>query len=139
MKNSKNVTNDTFTSDELEILALWNDEEIIRHTESEPLKKEIAKALKITGKEKVILAISQYSTLLHDSQFYYSNKFTLMNFLKQKNGWSNFLSDGQIWVNYIAGGKNKNVRNQGYIGAIASGEAETDKEWPISSSTTRGL
>lgn len=84
VKNSKNVTKDTFTSDELEILALWNDEEIIRHTESEPLKKEIAKALKITGKEKVILAITQYSTLLHDSQFYYSNKFTLMNFLKQK-------------------------------------------------------
>jgi len=104
-ENLKNLKKYIYTPDELEILSIWNAEEIIKHTESEPLKKEIAKALKKPGKENVILAINQYSKLLHDTEFYYSNKFTLLNFLKQKNGLPNFLSDGQVWVNYIGMGK----------------------------------
>lgn len=135
-KNDKNVKKDIYTPDELEVLSCWNAEEIIKHTESEPLKKEIAKALKSQSKEKVILAITQYSTLLHDTQFYYSNRFTLTNFLKQKNGLPNFLSDGQIWTNYIERGKRSGFSKK-YTGAIASGEAETDEEWPISNSFTR--
>jgi len=114
LKNLKNLKNEKkyiYTPDELEILELWNAEEIIKHTESEPLKKEIAKALKKPGKEKVILAITQYSRLLHDSDFYYSNKFTLINFLKQKNALPNFLSDGQMWINYIGRG-NKSGRSK---------------------------
>lgn len=104
LKNLKKIENEKkgiYTPDELEILMIWNSEEIIKHTESEPLKKEIAKALKKPGKENVILAITQYSRLLHDDDFYYSNKFTLTNFLKQKNALPNFLSDGQMWVNYM--------------------------------------
>lgn len=114
LKNLKNEKKGIYTPDELEILTIWNSEEIIKHTESEPLKKEIAKALKKPGKENVILAITQYSRLLHDDDFYYSNKFTLTNFLKQKNALPNFLSDGQMWVNYIGNEKKSGKLHAGY-------------------------
>jgi len=139
--NDKNVKNDKksiYTPDELEILALWNAEGIIKHTESEPLKKEIAKALKKPGKENIRLAITQYSILLHDTEFYYSNIFTLINFLKQKNGLPNFLSDGQTWVNYKARGK-QGGWNERAPRKIESKGQDDDDEWPISNSTTLGL
>lgn len=102
VKESKEKQTKVYTTDESEVLSTWNSKGIINHNESEPLKKEIAKALKKLGKEKVIHAITQYSILLHDADFYYSNKFTLANFLKQGNGLPNFLDDGQMWANYLS-------------------------------------
>jgi len=133
LKESKDKA---YTPDESEILFLWNSKEIIKHTESEPLKKEISKALKSPGKEKVILAITQYSTLLHDDNFFYSNRFTLINFLKQKNGLPNFLSDGQIWMNYISRGKRNGGKPKS--NAIDQGDPEPWKNDPILSEILRG-
>jgi len=102
-KNDKNVKNDKkiiYTVDESEILSFWNSKGIIQHNETGPIKKEIAKALKTIGKEQIFKSITNYSTLLHDQDFFYSHKFALDKFLKQSNGLPNFLDDGQTWINY---------------------------------------
>lgn len=141
-KNDKELEEDKkyiFIPDEVEIFSFWNSKGIIKHNESESLQKEIAKALRNFGKEKIILAITQYSTLLHDADFYYSYRFALANFLKQKNGLPNFLEDGQIWVNYSTGRK-KNERNGGASSQNEGKRAGTeDEEWPVTNSTTRGV
>jgi hypothetical protein len=105
-----------YTPDELSILSFWNSREIIKHSETEELKKALTESLKKLGKETIILAITQYSALLHDKDFYYEHKFTLDKFLKQKNGLPNFLNDGEIWINYRdreIRGKPKNFNHGG--------------------------
>ncbi|MDP4159793.1 MAG: DUF4373 domain-containing protein [Bacillota bacterium] len=116
-----------YTPDESEILSFWNLKDIIKHSESLSIKKEIAKALKKLGKQKVILGITQYSNVLNDEEFYYSHKFTLANFLKQGNGIPNFLEDGQIWMNYLSRRKTHGYGwNQG-ISSEDGGEVKKSK------------
>ena len=64
------------------------------------LIKAIDKAIRETDYESVLLAIKRYGQAYYDSKFYYNNKWALLNFLKQKNGYLNWLDDGQIWINY---------------------------------------
>lgn len=115
-KEKKSKVNQTkeiiYTPDESEILSLWNSKGIIRHSESEKLKKEIDKALKSFGKEQTFLAIEHYSEVLH-SDFYYNHKFTLENFLKREKGLPKFIDNGEIWVNYTSRNKTNNGVRKG--------------------------
>lgn len=101
---------DVFNSDEdkeektpffkTEILNLWNELSEVKHTEN---NQEVKKALKtITKKEAENLktAIERYCKANNDKNYFYNHKWTLPNFIKQKNGYKNWLDDGQQWINY---------------------------------------
>jgi hypothetical protein len=64
------------------------------------MNKEIDKALKQYTLENILDAISRYSKIYHDKNYFFKYNWTLMNFLKQKNALPDFMDEGQKWVAY---------------------------------------
>lgn len=93
-----------------EIFAYWNSKGIIKHKEITPvIKKEIIKILKKYSAEEVKQAIDLYSEILK-SEFYFSYKWSLSDFLKRNNGISTFMEEGSNKANYEEW-KSKNKSN----------------------------
>jgi len=63
------------------------------------IKKQLDK-LPLKKVDEVILAIDRYLEILKDKNYYYSYAWTLNKFLKQSNGYLEFLDDGSNWVDY---------------------------------------
>ena len=79
----------------------WNRQGITNHRKITPdMTKEIDKALKQYTLENILDAISRYSKIYHDKDYFFSYNWTLVNFLKQKNALPDFLEDGQKWLSY---------------------------------------
>ncbi len=79
----------------------WNRQGITNHRKITPdMNKEIDKALKQYTLENILDAISRYSKIYHDKDYFFSYNWTLINFLKQKNALPDFLDDGQKWLSY---------------------------------------
>ena len=91
-----NTDNKTY----INILEHWNSKNIVKHTDTENMIKSINAALKKYGKELIIEAIDNYSTIYHDKTYFYKHIFRLDIFLKQANGITYFFRDGQNWINY---------------------------------------
>lgn len=98
------ATIDSFSliSSEEEVFEWWNSKGIIKHQKMSPqLRNEIGKKIKELGKEEVKLAIDRYAIVLHDKNYFFDYTWSLLDFLKRKNGISNFLDDGSMWNNYV--------------------------------------
>lgn len=83
------------------ILVYWNSKDIIKHKPSDNINKAIDKALKKYNEEEIKLYIDRYVKVINDPSYYYDYKWTLVQFLTQKNGISEFADDGSKWVNYL--------------------------------------
>lgn len=82
------------------IFDYWNSKGIIKHKKiTQEIKKEVTKVLKEYSEEEVKLAIDVYSEILK-SEFYFSYKWSLSDFLKRKNGISTFMEEGSNRINY---------------------------------------
>ncbi len=85
------------------LLNIWNEQKIITHQEvNEEVQKAIDEAVKKHTKEKVIEAIQRYGKAYHDPEYFFSYKWSLLIFLKQKNGLPDFLDGGSKWEDYKA-------------------------------------
>lgn len=86
-----------------DLFSHWTSQkELIQHREmTNEHKKAMKYALKRNSKEEIIIAITRLATVIADENYYYKHKWSLDNFLKQSNGYKNWLDDGQYWVNYI--------------------------------------
>lgn len=83
-----------------DIFDYWNCKGIIKHKNITPvIKKEIIKILKKYSAEEVKQAIDLYSEILK-SEFYFSYKWSLSDFLKRNNGISTFMEEGSNKANY---------------------------------------
>lgn len=92
----------------LKVFSVWNKQEIIRHKKITPeLKKSIDKAVKQYGIDNVILAIERYAKCYKDPAYFFSYKWDLAKFLKQKNALPDFLDGGCKWEDYKARGQPK--------------------------------
>lgn len=86
-----------------DLLSFWNEQKIIKHQEvSEDLKKAIDEAVKKHGQEKITQAIQRYGKVYHDPEYFFTYKWTLLEFLKRKNGLPDFLDGGSKWEDYKA-------------------------------------
>lgn len=83
------------------ILTYWNSKKIIVHKSSETINKAIAKALKEFSEEEIKLYIDRYVKVINDNLYYYDYKWTLVQFLSQKNGMKEFTNEGSKWINYL--------------------------------------
>lgn len=93
-----------------DIFNYWNSKKIIKHKEITPIiKKEVMKVLKKYSAEEVKQAIDLYSEILK-SEFYFSYKWSLSDFLKRNNGISTFMEEGSNKANYEEW-KSKNKSN----------------------------
>lgn len=126
----KDIYIDAFT----EIYNLWNDKKIIVHKGIKDLMvRAYKKALKEYRHDEIVKAINNYAEVL-ESDFYYSNRFTLENFLKQKNGISTFIDDGQNYVNYLVSKKTpspkgaKEFKNNNYSKSICNNQNKNTQE-----------
>ena len=82
------------------IFDYWNSKGIIKHKKiTQEIKKEVTKVLKEYSAEEVKQAIDVYSEILN-SEFYFSHKWSLSEFLKRKNGISTFMEEGFNRINY---------------------------------------
>jgi len=82
------------------IYSHWNSKQIIVHKSlTEDMKKAIEKTLKKYSEIEIVQAIDTYSEIL-ESDFYFSYKWSLVDFLNRQKGISTFMNDGSNKVNY---------------------------------------
>lgn len=92
------------------IYSHWNSKKIIVHRAlSKEIEKAIEKALKKYSESEIIQAIDIYSEILN-SDYYFSYKWSLKDFLNRSNGISTFMVEGSNKCNY-EDYKRKNISN----------------------------
>lgn len=83
------------------IFNYWNNKDIIKHKElTDAINKAITKALKTYAEEEIKEYIDRYDKVLKDKNWYFDTKWTLAEFLTQKNGINDFTNEGSKWINY---------------------------------------
>lgn len=96
-----------------QILDFWNEKEIIKHNCKngirEDIKAAINKALKESSIDEIKMAIERYKEVL-DSDYFFSYKWNIVDFLCRKFGYKTFLDDGSNWINYLEWKKNPNPK-----------------------------
>jgi hypothetical protein len=84
-----------------EIFSYWNEQKIIKHQELTPeMVKAIDKISKTLSLSQIKVCIERYKKILEDDSFFFSYRWTLVDFLSRKNGIKDFLDDGAKWVSY---------------------------------------
>lgn len=110
INNNENTINDIFLC--------WNSQEIIKHSKlTKAIKSAIIGALKVYSCETIKTCIVRYKEMLDSNYKYCEYKWTLENFLKQKNAISEFTDEGSKWNSYLSWKEtkdNKNPRIEGY-------------------------
>jgi hypothetical protein len=96
-----------------QIFDYWNSKKIVVHKNmTQELIKVLDKTLKLYSKEEVGHAIKHYAEMYHDKNYFFSYKWTLIEFLTRSNGLPEFLENGNKWVNYL--NRNNNTKQQSY-------------------------
>lgn len=105
---SKKQSNNIYSSNDIEeIFNYWNSKKIIKHNNlREDIKKAIKKATKSYSIDEIKQAIDTYSEILK-SEYYFTYKWNLKDFLNRNNAISTFMEDGSNRANYEEW-KNKN-------------------------------
>lgn len=116
----------------ISLFDFWNSQGIIKHKEfSTDIEKAIKNALKKYSEDVIKKAILVYAEILKNNEYFFSHKWSLVDFLKRKNGISTFMEDGSNYVNYIEwkGGKNNGGRFKGTSSSITKGsDTSTQQE-----------
>jgi hypothetical protein len=98
-----NDNSNTYKEEYIELLNYWNSKNIRVHREiTKDIEKEIKKALKENSQEDIKKYIDRYSRVIKDKDYFFNQKWSLVEFLKQKNAMNDFKDDGSKWVNYIS-------------------------------------
>lgn len=98
-KNVKELENEKEVK-HMSVFDAWQSEKIHIH---KGVNKSIEQQLnKLTAHqaEEVIAAIKNYSKAYRDQSYYYNNVWTLDAFIKQSNGYKQWLDEGKLWVDY---------------------------------------
>ena len=100
-KKSKKEEIKEFAEVVLNIFEFWNEKKIIPHKcLTNEFGEAIEKALKTYTEEEIKCYIDRYAEVLKDTEYFFSYKWTLAQFLSRKEGISSFADDGDKWVSY---------------------------------------
>jgi len=105
--NNVNNSNNEKEVKHMSVFEAWQSEKIHIH---KGISKAIEQQLnKLTAHqaEEVITAIKNYAKAFRDSNYYYNNVWTLDTFIKQSNGYKQWLDEGKMWVDYTSRTGNK--------------------------------
>lgn len=95
VKNDKNVNKDIY----IVLFEFWNSQNIIVHKKlTDKMKTKLKSALKNYSEDDIKKAISNYSTILHSDEYYWTYKWTLEEFLQR--GLERFMTDA-CFENYL--------------------------------------
>lgn len=79
----------------------WNSLNITVHTDlTDDIDKAIDKAFKKYSPEDIETAMTRYAEVYHNKNYYFDYKWTLVNFLTQRNTLPDFLDGGSKWIAY---------------------------------------
>ena len=98
-KNKKNDKNDKY-ADAQEIFNYWNESNAgIKHGEVfyNNNKNKIKTYIKKYGKEEIIKCVKRLSLAVNKKDYFYNNRWNIINFFKQENGIKNWQDEGQLW------------------------------------------
>jgi len=80
----------------------WNSKKIIVHKNlNADIKKSIDKALKTYSEKEILDLIDRYHEVLV-SDYFFSYKWSLKDFLSRKDGISSFTDEGSKWCDYLS-------------------------------------
>jgi biotin operon repressor len=109
-KERESYERESYENKYMDVFNHWNSKKgVIHHKKlTDDMKKAIKGALKKPGIdiETIKLAIDRLSLAVNDKKYFYEHKWALDKFLKQSNGFRNWLDEGQYWENYKTGTKN---------------------------------
>jgi len=92
-----------------ELFDFWNEQKIIKHNELTPeMEKAIDKITKELSVEQIKTCMTRYKKALDDESFFFTYRWSLVDFLNRKNGIKDFLDDGAKWVSY----QNQNIKTE---------------------------
>lgn len=101
----------------------WNSKSLHTHKEVTKSIKQQLDSLAIKSQEDLKTAIDNYEKAYLDENYYYSHAWTLDKFIKQSNGYKEWLNDGSLWVAYKeknkSGGNNGNHKSNNQKGGAA--------------------
>lgn len=85
------------------VFNFWNEQNIIVHRElTAPLITAIKKAVAEYSESSVKEFIKRYKTVLDDRSYFFSYKWSLLDFLTRKSGIAAFTDEGSKWADYMA-------------------------------------
>jgi len=121
-KENKANTDNNDKTKHINVFDHWNKTAPHKHKNlTDPIAEQLNKLTKAQADE-VIIAINHYAKANNDNSHYYSHVWTLDKFIKQKNGYKDWLDDGQRWVEYKEVAKvpvkNDNNRFQNFEGEL---------------------
>jgi hypothetical protein len=118
-EEKKEENNNTIAKD---VFDFWNEQDIFQHRSlTEEIQKVILQILKRYSLQEVKLGIERYSKIYHDTNYYFSYKWSLKDFLTRKNGISNFFDDGEKWVNYCSATPKQNHSTDCKVKEVSDG------------------
>lgn len=85
------------------IFDYWNSKNGVVKSQDSTFTKEkdkIYTAIKKYGKDTILKAIDRLDKAVTNPNYYYNFKWNIFKFLKQSNGISNWLDEGQLWNDY---------------------------------------
>lgn len=103
LNTNKSIINKLNTNKEIYIgiFDTWNAQNVIKHKElNQEIEKVIDKLLKVYTEEDIKRSIEHYGIIYNDKDYYFNYKWSLLEFLKQKNAMPDFLDNGSKWLNY---------------------------------------
>jgi hypothetical protein len=105
IKSQSNIkesnTNKSNIKDINHVFEFWNSQKIILHKSiTKDTYKAINNKLKDYSVDEVLKTIRRYSIILNDKDFFFSCKWSLYDFLKQKNAFPRFTEEGSMTANY---------------------------------------
>lgn len=87
------------------LLNHWNSKKIIVHKDTLSLLQDIVKIKDNNCKDytydSICMFIDRYATILNDKSYFFEYKWSLKDFLKQKNAMPTFAEDGSKWNDYL--------------------------------------
>lgn len=85
------------------VFDFWNEQNIFVHRElTAPLITAIKKAIAEYSESSVKEFIKRYKTVLDDRSYFFSYKWSLLDFLTRKSGIAAFTDEGSKWADYMA-------------------------------------
>lgn len=113
LNTNNKILNNKENIKEKEIFDFWNSKNIIKHKElNATTTKAIQKALKEYTANVIKECISRYDKVIKDKNYYFDTRWSLCEFLKQKNAMPDFLDEGSKWLNYINRRKDPKILQQ---------------------------
>lgn len=113
------VNSEIYSAEAVDLLQYWNSKNIIVHTMSDKIAKQIDKTLKEHSLEEVKLCIDRYHKVLVTQDYFFSAKWGLVEFLKQSNAMLDFKDGGSKWENYKASKAGKKEMEREFMNTIS--------------------